>query len=455
MRDFVSLKDYESKSFINIFKAESFNPDLLNYEAIFQFLTFGAYYFQDTPIKSVEKKFTHQELLLDKSRGFKKEEISDKNPLEEEAIRNPVDSFISFFEERAGYLQNQKISVDLTGGIDSRLIATILKYFKVPFEAVFSLDSGTEEEAEIVKEVANALGVNVHFLKSEEIQREIELQELFEMGDGLYDVLALKSLKNTQQWRSRNGFKYVITGIGGELYKDFWWQQDFPFYQKGRANLKRLVNNRMYPLILKDEWLGDDLKKNKGKYRKIFFDTLQMYNAEYNTQVYDQIYYHVRIKEQVSALTNAASQYVNVYSPLLETELLKIGYNLKRSNRFFNHFHREVITRLNSEVARIPTTEGGMSVSNDIELVGRDLFLYGKDKLNKAKQKIFKASAKQKNVSEKSFSEFVQQKVVIYLQELKKAGILSNEAPKSAEKVPKKLWGRIITLGMLLESKKN
>lgn len=455
MRKFTAQKSGDKyPSFLDAIEAESFTISDIDHQALLEFLTFGSFYFEDTLVEGIKKQFTHQGYNLDIDDGLVEELHESEHPLKRKTIDDPVCEFLDFFEQRAHHLQDKKISVDLTGGIDSRLVATVLRHFGVAFDAAFSLHSGDAQEAEIVQEVANCLGVNVHILHSEESNGSKEdFEGLFKLSDGLWDFTGLGSLRYNQTWRREKGYDLVITGVGGELYKDFWWQQDFPFYNNKSTDLDKLISMRMYPAKINENWLGDWLQESYKNYQASFKEKLQLYVQETNTQSYDHIYYHVRIKEQVSVLSNITSQFLGTYSPLLESELLTIGYNLPRRKRFFNQFHRDVITRIHPEVAKIRTTEGNISVSDNLFDKVSDINKYG---LHKAKSLFLKLRGQQRDVNFKNSSkEFILQRHYeesLYL--LRDFGLVSNKIPNDHHKVQKNIVGRLITLSEVIKKMK-
>lgn len=432
MREFITEDGGHYNSFLECISKSNFTIKDLDRNLVLEFLIYGELYFSKTFIKGVRKEFTHQPYLLHTENGFIKNKASTHHPLKDEIIEDPIDRFIRFFENRKEYLKRRrKVSVDLTGGIDSRLIATIFRYLDIPFEATFSLDSGTENEMKIVERVADELEVKLHILKSDEVSSKTELAELFRLGDGCWDLLGLKSLRNTQNWRKENGFDLVITGVGGELYKDFFWQQDFPYYRKSTSSIRKLVNLRMYPLTINPDWLSQSLSPILSDVKEGFIERLNRFKSSINTKTYDQIYYNVRVKEHISLVSKATLNYLDTYSPLLEPELLEIGYNLPRRKRFMNRFHRDVISRVNPNVSKIPTTEGGMSVSNSEAYIIKDLFKYGVDKSKKIMSKFV---LQPKNVNNSSV--------------VKENDMLQNEL--SASELPEELHGRIITIGYVI-----
>ncbi|MAO65625.1 MAG: hypothetical protein CL666_11560 [Balneola sp.] len=451
MRKFISQESGNKyQAFLDVINNEPFSISDIDHQSLLEFLNFGSFYFENTLLKGIRKRFTHQIFSLDIVNGFVEESQESDNPMQWEDIDDPFSTFLDFFEQRVHHLRDKKISVDLTGGIDSRLLATVLKHFGVHFDTAFSLNSGDAQEAKIVKQVADCLGVDLYILESDDIQTEEELDDLFRLSDGLWDLLKLKSLKDNQSWRQENGYDLIITGVGGELYKDFWWQQDFPFYNRNNADLEKLISMRMYPAQIDENWFGANLQKQFKNYQAEFRKKLQPFVRKSNTRTYDQIYYHVRIKEQVSILSNITSQFVDTYSPLLEPELLKIGYNLPRKKRFFNQFHREVITRINPEVAKIKTTEGNISVSADLSDKLLDIKNYGLHKTKSLVRKLRSSQTREQVKNDlKSFD--LQKRYQEALMVLREAGFISNQIPKNHQKIGKKIVGRLITLAEVVK----
>jgi hypothetical protein len=451
MRKFISAssnKEYES--FLKAIDEEPFGIDELDHQSLLNFLIFGSLNFDDTFHSGIKKRFSHQVYSLDKRNGLTLEMPQSDNPLKTEIVNNSVESFLEFFEDRISHLKNRRITLDLTGGIDSRLVASILHYYDVDFDAAFSLNSGDLKEAEIAKKVADILGVELHILESDASIDQEELSQLFKLSDGLWDYLGLKYLKQNQAWRKQQNYDLVITGVGGELYKDFWWQQDFPLYNKKQTDLKRLISMRMYPVKIKQEWLGEKIKLSLEYFWASFEERLKVHVKETNTKTYDQIYYHVRIKEQVSHLSHVTSNYLETYSPLLEPELLKIGYNLPRKRRFFNQFHREVITKVNAEVAKIETTEGNMTVSNKITDKWSDLGNYGQHKVKSLMKKI--NNQKTNNIQETfPFDQEVQELYREALDVLKNSGLISDKIPEDYLEIPKNIVGRLLTISEVVK----
>lgn len=447
MRRFIFQGKHSYSSFLECLGENKFSLDDLNKTAVLGFLRDGILYHDETFINGLKKDFTHQVLSLDDEKGFVDSPGNIELGSDTIASRNALSAFVSFFERRKELLKDKKISIDLTGGSDSRLLASVLHDLEIPFDAVFSLGAGSDEERKIVKEVAEQLGIRLNLISVNEIESEQELASFFALGDGMWDVLGMRSLHKVQSWRKKEGYELAITGVGGELYKDFWWQQDFPFYRSKKNRLDRLLNIRFNRVSVPAHWLKERMKPLVKVDTEMLLDRMSVLQTNMNTKTYDEIYFHLKIKEQISVLSHAANSIIPTYSPLLESDLLSIGYNLPRSNRFLNRFHREVITRLAPEVSRIRSTDGGMSVSSDLTYLGRDIFKFARTKMSRLLEILGKPDDK----NHPDVQGFIGNKIDEGIKLLKEAGIFTHRVPEDYHEMPRILWGRILTLGFVLK----
>lgn len=317
----------------------------------------------------------------------------------------------------------------------------------------FSLSKTNENELEIVKEIANLLNLNLTVIEYDEISNKDDLDDCFILSDAQLDLLSLKSLKKAQSFRKEQKYDIVLTGVAGELYKDFFWQQDFPFYSSSKIKLEKLFYYRFYPILLKDSWLGIDVGLNVDKIHNELLKQLEHYTFENNCKKYDLIYYNIRIKESLSIMNQATSNYLTVYSPFIEEELFKIGFNMKVTKRFFSNFHRNIITEINPTLASVKTTDGNMSISSKMTYKISDMMKYPVSKFNKLIKKIkpssnFTEVSKVNNsILENAYSE--SRELLI------NAGILSTEFPSYTNEINESLVGRVITMGKFIQILKN
>ncbi|GBD39784.1 hypothetical protein HRbin37_02070 [bacterium HR37] len=347
-------------SFLKLVKWEGLSKVNLNKEAVVEFIHFGNIFFNKTFFDLI-KKIPRQSILSFSEEGkicFSEKLIPD---LDE---KNDKFSFLDFFEGFVSSIKDEKVSIDLTGGIDSRLLAVLLDYFGLEFETAVVGIRGNQD-IEIAKEVASILKHDIHITYHSIDNLEKDLYELFAMCDGLCNILKCHTQLQDNRGRLHRGVSLKLSGAGGELYKDFWWLQDFPFYKKKRANLERLFDLRIAPIPFKHFYLSDDYIETSINIRQKVLKELSKYIRDTNTKTYDNIYFSYKMSEVGGrSLTNNFYSALKGYAPLLELDLVRYGFNLPRRERFFNNFHRKIITSVNPDIARIQTTGSGMSVSS-------------------------------------------------------------------------------------------
>ncbi|NOZ45341.1 MAG: hypothetical protein GXO79_01015 [Chlorobi bacterium] len=160
------------------------------------------------------------------------------------------------------------------------------------------------------------------------------------------------------------------------------------------------------------------------------------------------------MKTNAGIYITTANNYFISYAPLLELELIKIGYSLNRSKRFFNNYHRKLISKNYYKISRIRTTEG-ITSSSSIFYIISDIVYYIIDKVKRLLKQILR------KVLNKTFLQETPTDISVYtiwktselfrrnVKFLKELNILN---PKmNVEKIPNKLVGKILTLGFLIE----
>ena len=174
-----------------------------------------------------------------------------------------------------------------------------------------------------------------------------------------------------------------------------------------------------------------------------------------NTQTYDNISFAYHAATEVGRLLAAGSSVVPVYAPLVEIDLVRYGFHMPRRKRFFNNFHREMITKLNPRVARIPTAEGGMTVSSRFRDVALDAVKYtwtnASWAANVVVRRVFRRPYGLGSVNHPDLSRRIRTYPGArrFVDRLKDEGVLAGRV--DFDKISDPYLGRCITLGMLLQ----
>ena len=446
--------DTVSTRFLTLLSDKACSASQLAPHAIVDFLTHGGVHWRNTFVNDI------------KTIGF--DEIIETVPTSANmGVRTHVvkkvlsanhkvslSSFIDYFNELALALQDKKISVDLTGGIDSRLIVCLLNTNGVNFEVAVAGRAGIPDVL-IAKKAAAAIGKEIQICYHDASAIVEELPQLFRECDGLGDVLAYHRSHQMSGERRRRGIEVVIGGAGGELYKDFWWLQDWPFYNSRRVNFARLYDLRICPRGLPAGLLAGDAAAAYAELRGQTIKKLATLRGSTNTESYDNIYFFYKIASvSGQVITNNVNNYFGVVVPFLEYDNVLFGTSLPRSLRFLNRFHRMMLTERCPELADVLTTEGvtarirkGTSLSDPLGFVmNRSRRLIGKI----AERILRRRWMGLPDPNDPEMVPRVRQSTAFRaaVEDLKDAGILNPDFP--IEKIENIHVGRILTLGMLL-----
>lgn len=357
-------------SFLELVKVSGLGRENVTKESIIEFLNFGNVYYNRTLVAGISKIdcgqiivfCDHQQLILSK-------ELEGLN----EAI--PQIDVLEFFRQFCLSIKDLKVSADLTGGVDSRLVCVLLDHFGLEFETAISGMEGIQD-VEVPKEVAKKLKHSLHITEPCVEKLEQVIPELFVWSDGMNDLF--KHYRTLQHHKNRvaRGVNLVISGIGGEFVKENMWVQDFPFYVRKKSNVGRFLRMRMLQFKCRNAYFAGEFKELNHRFEMKVIKDLDRYVMDTNTKTYDNIYYNFRMKTVASRFISSTTQLFGCYSPFLEYDLVRYGFHLKRRERFFNQYHRRMITKLNAEVAKIRTAEGGISVSHEKAEMIKDIGKY-------------------------------------------------------------------------------
>jgi len=415
----------------------------LNKIGLNEFLHFGFTYFQNTVYNEIRRIHPMEYLLLEnKSISIKKKEVNYNKPNESD--------FDAFFQNVKKAIGSEKTSIDLTGGTDSRLILSYMWSNNLKFETAVS---GIEGNTDI--KISNLISKKLNISNNVLIHKidEFNPLEILKYTDGQIDLLNFHRKHSLNIERKKRSITMHLSGSGGELYKDFWWLQDFPFYNKKNANLNRLYLSRIEPIKFPHRILSQDYKEYSLNTREKTINELKNYKKETNTQTYDSIYYNYKMMTNAGINITSNNQYFKSYAPLLELHNYNFGFNLKRKQRFFNYFHRKKISQLCPEISNLKTTEN-VTCSNNPLHISMDILTYFYDKFLRVLKfiirKIFKKTFFQERNIDSTISSFLSKNNLLLdsIETLRNHRILNEKV--DSNQIPPRLQGRIITLGLLL-----
>lgn len=442
-------KDYISTSFLELIDhVQNFTINDLNADGIIEFFRYGFPYFNQTLLKGIERidgKYYY------KTTNKKTEKLGKGLSQINEA--GDID-IKQFFNDLIYATSNKNTSLDLTGGFDSRLILSFFSKAKSKFELAIS---GLKNNADIkiankiVAKNNNAFYPTYHTVSEKSIH---DLESIFKLSDGQIDVIDYHRNHQLNSDRKKRNIELQISGVGGELYKDFWWLQDFPFYNKRKADIEKLYKLRIESSKIPNKTFGEQLRKQAEQLKAKTIEKLAAFKLDTNTKTYDNIYFNYKMKTNAGVYISLANNYFVSYAPLLEIELVKMAFQLKRSTRFYNNFHRKIISENAPELSKIRTSEG-ISCSNSIIYKTTDFAFYVADKVQRlVKQMLRKAFNKtylQDSPNDNKIYSVCKKSQLFAdnLKLLQKHKLISSSV--KSENIPNRMVGKIITLGLLIQ----
>jgi asparagine synthetase B (glutamine-hydrolysing) len=371
-------------SFLALCRASGVHSNSFDRAAMIEMLHLGNVYFGDTLSPAV-KKIASNEIVA--SSATETHVIPKPIARLCDAPRYPTIEDAT--QPLAKALRNMNVSVDLTGGFDSRMLACLLVHHQVAFEAALS---GLETNADsmIGQQVAQALGRPYFFTdyRGEGLLDELEytLERLDGMGGR---ILVNHRLRKLNEDRIARGATIALKGSGGELYKEFFWTQDFPFYRSSKTGMGRLSRLRLEfelltPTLLTERAFQEYTDLRAARRRRLS----ERYSMPINTQSYDNVYFYERVQTWNSrTITSTQDPRLAIHAPLCELQVAQIGFRAPRSKRFYNRFHREVITSAVPRAAQVITTDGTSASAGAVDIL-RDAFGHGRGKAKKLAKKI-------------------------------------------------------------------
>jgi len=244
--------------------------------------------------------------------------------------------FLQILYDVASSLKNNKISMDLTGGGDTRLLTVIFREAGINFETAIYGMSG-HPDVEISKKVAGLLGTThyVTYHKVEDIDLKCELEETFINCDGLSDVLDIHRLYQLDCDRGGRGITLAISGGAGELYKDGgWWRvamQSLFSQTWDKTIVKKLVNSGLagwgFDPHLPSFMFTGEYRQICLKYKEYLFDhLLRNYRENNRFEMADKIFYEYSVRSP----REMSCGFVKRYSPLLDRQIVPFGINMDK-----------------------------------------------------------------------------------------------------------------------------
>jgi asparagine synthetase B (glutamine-hydrolysing) len=373
---------------------------------IVQFLRSGSICNSDTiyqEIKLLEPASIYEFKISGKPQIISKYEYWKNNSIIQEDIQFDEASYLlkEILSEKLNKFEKENLIFDFTSGFDSRLILSSYLSLNPNKNHINTFVFGPEKsnEVELVKNCCKNLGIKNYHLSLpknwEEMFYEYVIKSFF-LSDGEENIFGYAPILYSQEFKSKN-FQYSINGLGGELYRDFWWLQEIVCWKKP-ANIKRLIESRVLQYEYDYSIFSETWKKNIININNLLFKIYNETNKGeditniYNTSQIDNIYFRQKIRRWAGRTMSTSSQIIRSVAPLTFNDCLDVGMVVHPKYKRFGRLVKEVVQLNSLELAKQKMRNGIPCENINIKNLYQFLPIlteYGKRGLRKISQKLF------------------------------------------------------------------
>lgn len=357
-----------------------------------------------------------------------------------------IDDPIEFFRDISYALEDMKCVCALTGGFDSRAVAAVMNTFR-SYDCFISGDNN--KSPEIKSAVRTAKAGNFVMMQIKPEYSDIKQSD---MNIKFLRTASFHTAFDTAQMRidyfmnilKKQGYEILVDGSAGDMHKEFWFTQEFPYYWRRKSNPKRFYKMRMKQY---SRFLGKMILDNINEMEEMELSVLNRLTKDRNSK--SCLFYGWYNDWFSMAAKNSESESPAVYSPLQEIELVRYSYQMLPKGKFMNGFLRELTSCANRKAARVKTVYG-TTASNEPIYLARDfvfqILRYGQQGMRFFVRKVFHKSIFLVNVDLKNLDNKVLETEIAEeaVKWAKSKGCISQEA--SCSNIPFVLFEKIMNL---------
>lgn len=405
-----------------------------NYNAIAQLLYFGCTYNYETIIKSVILSnpnyyyVKNNETLMEKRKNLKALCDYNKDITIERLVK----------QARLHYLG--KIGCTITGGIDSRtILANLVSEGIRPTLAI----SGKDEQVDvrIAKKIATTLDLNC-LVVSDEADENNWIEKAYSAADGCEGICGIYRLNKYARKLKAIDIELQFGGLNGEMYKNSFINQDFPFYF-GKANWRKYYKYKIATFDIDKHLFGSRMQSIIESLPIQIIEWLSTHDGISKADKYLAAGYEI-MQARCNLNVNMFSKYVAFYNPLMERKMAAYAFGENPYKFEMQAFQREEVTKLCPEIMNIETDRGltcNLKRKN-VEFIKSYLYI-----IKIGLQRLFN----RKKVDIRIDSSFTQgmndERLAKSLDRVKEMDIINHDV--SIDDIPVRLVDRLFTIGLV------
>ena len=409
-----------------------------NFSAIAQFLYYGCIYGNETILESVQR--SDPECYYTIHHGVIQECSKQLPSLD--AVKTSSDALeLQIHRMAVGTDPKRKIGCVITGGTDSRTILSHLLHQQI--NPLLSITGSSEStDVQIAKEIANTVNEKLYVISDDAAESDDWINKAITAADGMTEICGSYRLYKKARHVAEQRISVEYGGLAGELYKNSFINQDFPFYH-GRPRWERFLRYKVatydFPLTL----CGNSLLEEMSHLPQNTIKWLSQFDKKDKVSAYLNAGYRI-MQCRGSGLNAMNSQWYIPYNPLLERHVAALALRKAPYSLEGQAYQREQVSRFCPQIKKIRTDRGLTCNSNTIALEYCKSLLF---LLSIAANRILK----RKNISartDKCFSDVLSSPQFFNaLQRCRELKILAPEI--TVDQIPQKIADRLFTVGSM------
>ena len=386
-------KDAICSSFLEIASKKKLDYKSLNPYCVVEFILTGLQFTKKFLFEQINIIDASEVLVIHPKLSITLEKLKkDRSPFDREIQPDPEKSFFDIMKQIVASIRPFKVSVDITGGTDSRFTVGVLNYLGLKFETAvcgnpkYSDVIIASKVAKLINNDSNFFHPVPHHVTPSSLWEELD--SVVRATDGVCGAVGYQRLYQLAMDRKKRGIDLTIGSSGGELYKDGgWWRTAFAS-RSNKDLLRRLASSGLVswgivgeiPCHIFQGHLREISKNYKESVHKDLTNNFLSKN-ENKYELADRIFYEYSVR----APRGFGCRIANSYAPHLDPELVAIGVRLSFLNRFRHQFYRKILSKINPGIAKLSTNRGGMSEIAGVRGLVRDVLGMARWKLSKDK----------------------------------------------------------------------
>lgn len=409
-----------------------------DYGAIAQFLYFGCIYGLETPLLSVRRSAPGEYYILRDGKAAAHSKnltpIGDL-PYDDAALETHMKRVMRALDGSCS------IGCTITGGVDSRAILShVLANGGQP---QLSITENVSEDVRIAQKIAGITGRPLA-VYSGKPEGDAWLDEALDAADGLGGGCGNYRLYRQAKALGECGVTLNLGGGAGEIYKNSFINQDFPFYG-GKPNWERFLRMKVitydFPMALCGERLRPEMSEVPGRVL-----TWLRRDAGKNKAVsYLESGYRL-LQCRAITTSNMANRWCSSYAPLLERNVAAWAWHQKPGSLEMQRFQRREVSR-NCPALKDVETDRGLTCNDQkrgAEFMKSFSFL-----VKIGLERIFRHRRRMPQGPSIFTQSHETEQFRRALAVCRKLGILAEDAPESA--IPDAVADRLLTIGSLFD----